>query len=282
MERIPSCSPDERPARVDLHRRTPSAGRVVNDASWRPPGANGIYIPTLCHDPRLAPGGPLRAVRGGGRSGRASVQACETPVSEGMEVITLSPALSEAAPAAPERVALEPQRLLRAPLPLRLPGGHRHPRATSRPSPEATTPRPSGSSRSDCPCPASSAGSARAPARAPAAGRRWTAKPVAICQLKRFAADEVADGDGAKPARDHGAPHGQEDSRHRQWPLGPHRRLLPGPRRPPGDHLRGPNQPGGMVLHGIPPYRLPREVIAAEVDDILEPGGRAAAEQPPG
>ncbi len=32
--------------------------------------ANGISIPTLCHDPRLAPAGALRSVRGGdGRRG---------------------------------------------------------------------------------------------------------------------------------------------------------------------------------------------------------------------
>ncbi len=31
-------------------------------------------------------------------------------------------------------------------------------------------------------------------------------------------------------------------------------------------------QPGGMVLNGIPPYRLPRDVIAADVADILSLG----------
>ena len=57
--------------------------------------ANGIEIPTLCHDPRLAPVGRCKLcvveVTGDGQ-----VQACETPVAEGMEVTTLSPALEEA------------------------------------------------------------------------------------------------------------------------------------------------------------------------------------------
>ncbi len=57
--------------------------------------SHGVYIPTLCHDPRLAP-----AARCGlclvEVAGLGMVQACETPVSEGLEIVTLSPEVAEA------------------------------------------------------------------------------------------------------------------------------------------------------------------------------------------
>ncbi len=56
--------------------------------------ANGISIPTLCHDPRLTPAGRCRlcVVE---VVGEGLVQACETPVSDGLEVMTLSPRVAE-------------------------------------------------------------------------------------------------------------------------------------------------------------------------------------------
>ena len=56
--------------------------------------ANGIEIPTLCNDPRLAPVGNcglclVEVVETG------LVYACQTPVAEGMEVTTLNPEIAE-------------------------------------------------------------------------------------------------------------------------------------------------------------------------------------------
>ena len=106
-------------------------------------------------------------------------------------------------------------------------------------------------------------------------------KAVAICQLKRFAADELH-GDGAKTGGDHGPAHGQEDSRGGQWPLRPQRRLLSGPRRPPGDHLRGPGTAGrhGPARH--PTLSAPPRGHRRGGRRDPEPGGRTAAEQPTG
>ena len=67
------------------------AGMTILEAAE----SQGIFIPTLCHDPRLSPvarcGLCLVDVTGLGR-----VQACETPVSEGLEIVTLSPEIAEA------------------------------------------------------------------------------------------------------------------------------------------------------------------------------------------
>ena len=54
--------------------------------------AHGIYIPTLCHDPRLEPAARcgLCLVEIGDED---LVHACETPVSEGLEIVTLNPSI---------------------------------------------------------------------------------------------------------------------------------------------------------------------------------------------
>ncbi len=160
--------------------------------------SHGIYIPTLCHDPRVTPAARcgLCVVEVGGHG---TVQACETRVFDGMEVVTLDPALSElrrqrlnellsnhnayceppchyACPAGidiPAYIAAiargddaEAVRIVKERLPL--------PRIIGR----------------VCPRPCESA----------CRRTQVDGKAVAICQLKRFAADELH-GDGAKTAR---------------------------------------------------------------------------------
>lgn len=48
----------------------------------------GIYVPTLCYDPRLAPFGACRVCMVGVKGARGPVAACTTPVREGMVVET--------------------------------------------------------------------------------------------------------------------------------------------------------------------------------------------------
>jgi len=48
----------------------------------------GIYVPTLCYDPRLAPYGACRVCLVGVKGARGPVAACTTPVREGMVVET--------------------------------------------------------------------------------------------------------------------------------------------------------------------------------------------------
>jgi formate dehydrogenase major subunit len=48
----------------------------------------GIYVPTLCHDPRMAPFGACRVCMVGVRGARGPVAACTTPVRDGMVVET--------------------------------------------------------------------------------------------------------------------------------------------------------------------------------------------------
>jgi formate dehydrogenase alpha subunit len=48
----------------------------------------GIYVPTLCYDPRLAPFGACRVCMVGVKGARGPVAACTTPVREGMVIDT--------------------------------------------------------------------------------------------------------------------------------------------------------------------------------------------------
>ena len=48
----------------------------------------GIHIPTLCHDPRLAPSGACRMCVVEVEGARSLMASCTTPVSEGMKIST--------------------------------------------------------------------------------------------------------------------------------------------------------------------------------------------------
>src|SRR5262249_41174271 len=48
----------------------------------------GIFVPTLCYDPRLAPFGACRVCLVGVKGARGPVAACTTPVREGMIIDT--------------------------------------------------------------------------------------------------------------------------------------------------------------------------------------------------
>jgi len=56
----------------------------------------GIHIPTLCHDPRLAPSGACRMCVVEVEGARSLVASCATPVSEGMKVSTQSAPVTRA------------------------------------------------------------------------------------------------------------------------------------------------------------------------------------------
>lgn len=231
--------------------------------------ANGIEIPTLCSDPRLAPSGRcglcLVEVVGNG-----IVNSCQTPVADGMEVVSESPDIAEARRkklneyltrhnayceppchnACPARIDIpaylaaiargddaEAIRIVKKRLPL--------PRIIGR----------------VCPRPCESA----------CRRTQVDEEPVAICQLKRFAGDksmadgtriaeEVAPSTGRKIAVIGAGPSGLSAAYY--LALDGHQVTI----------FEANSKAGGMTLTGIPPFRLPRKVIQEEVDDILALG----------
>ena len=136
------------------------------------------------------------------------------------------------------------------------------PGATSRTSSGASTSRPTRSSARPTRSRRSAPGSATTRARSAASAGTSGGEPVAIRALKRFVTDRVdpaaykprsATGDGSRAA----------GGGRRLRPGRPDRRPLPLAARVQGHRLRGRAEPGGMLLCGIPAYRLPREMHRA-------------------
>lgn len=230
--------------------------------------SNGIFIPTLCHDPRLEPAGRCRlcVVE---VAGLGVVQACETRVEQGMEIVTLDPDLTERRRLRLNELLSNHNAYCEPPCHYACPAGidipHYIDAIAQGDNTEAVRiikerlPLPRIIGRV-CPRPCE-----RACRRTQVDG-----EPVAICQLKRFSADRVhADGGTTEtPA----APTGKRVAIVGSGPTGlsaAYYLALDGHQVTIFEAL---DKPGGMVLNGIPPYRLPREVVAEEIDDILALG----------
>jgi formate dehydrogenase major subunit len=237
--------------------------------------SQGVYVPTLCHDPRLLTPTARCGLCLVEVTGLGMVQACETRVNEGLEIVTLSPEIAEARKVrlsellSNHNAYCEPPCHYACPAGIDIPGylaavaAGNDAEAVRIIKERLPLPRIIGRV---CPRPCESA----------CRRTQVDGKPVAICHLKRFAADSAGGAAGgesvlAEPARV-APPTGKKVAVVGSGPAG----LTAAYYLALAGHqvtiLESHAQPGGMVLNGIPPYRLPREVISADVADILALG----------
>ncbi len=250
---------------IDGHHLGAAPGTTIMKAAR----SHGIEIPGLCHDPRLEPAGRcgLCVVE---VTGEGLVQACQTMVYAGMEVVTLSPEIAEVRRQRLNDFLADHNAYCEPPCHHACPAGIDIPAyvaAIARgDDPEAVRiikerlPLPRIIGRV-CPRPCEDA----------CRRSQVDGQPVAICQLKRYAGDRAGAG-GALVREEPAAATGKKIAIVGSGPAGlsaayylaldGHQTVI----------FEAGSQPGGMMLTGIPPYRLPRDVITAEIDDILDLG----------
>ena len=231
----------------------------------------GIEIPSMCSDTRTKPSGDCGLCVVEVFGDRIPVKACETLVKADMRVVTDSPALTEIRRPILNTYLSNHNAYCLPPCSYRCPAGIDIPGyiglIAQKKFVEATAlikeklPLPQIIGRV-CPRPCESV------------CRRSQVdeeQPVAICSLKRFAADRAREL-GAMTQPKPKAPTGKKVAVVGAGPAGlttayylaleGHKVML----------LEAQEQAGGMLRYGIPPYRLPNQVLDDEVNDILSLG----------
>lgn len=244
---------------------TTSADKTIFDAAKE----NNIEIPTLCHDEKLKPFTSCFICVVEVKGQALPVPACSTKVSEGMEVITTSENIIATRKMCLELLISDHCGDCFSPCTIECPAScdiqgyvnhiyHGEYKEAIKLIKD-TIPLPASIGRV---CPALCESACR---------RKRKDEPVAICSLKRFAADKETDKNGAYLA-DAGADTGKKVAIIGAGPAGLSAAYQLKRFGHSVDIFEAQDKAGGMLLYGIPPYRLPKEVLSKEIS-VLEKFG---------
>ncbi|MCP4074528.1 MAG: FAD-dependent oxidoreductase [Hyphomicrobiales bacterium] len=230
----------------------------------------GIDIPAMCADPRIKPTGDCDLCNVALDSQKDFVKACMTPAKEGMTVDTQSPELKALCKDRLNTYLSDHNAYCQPPCTDACPAGIdiagyidlilKKDYAGSTALIKEMLPLPGVLGRV---CPR--------PCEGPCRRVQIDGKPVAICSLKRFAADKAAESGlptqpepkpatGKRVAVVGAGPTGLSAAYY--LALAGHKVTL----------LESQKKAGGMLRFGIPPYRLPNAILDQEINDILSLG----------
>ncbi len=230
----------------------------------------GIEIPAMCADPRIKPTGDCDLCHVALDGQTQHVKACTTPAGEGMSITTVNPELTALRQKRLNTYLSDHNAYCQPPCQAACPAGIdiagyidlilQKNYAGSTALIKEMLPLPGVLGRV---CPR--------PCEDPCRRYQIDGSPVAICALKRFAADKAAESGlptqpepkpatGKRVAVVGAGPAGLSAAYY--LALEGHKVTL----------LEAQKKAGGMLRFGIPPYRLPNDVLDQEIDDILSLG----------